>query len=602
MNNAFFGSLLKQRHLRILLPLLMLITLFAPPKAGAEVYTGALGGADNLWEQWLPVTIPSDGTFTTNMSVSGDLTGGNSGHCLYDSTKTNSYPYACAYTSPLGPWGLKAGSYYLKVWTNNPYGRGTYTVTTTFTAQPLANDAEPNDGYAQAGTLSTSGSVTGHMGYWNIAGSQNYTIDYGDWWRLTLPSAGKLNLTYTYDQTLAGATGIYLYAQDGSTVISDTSSSLAAGTYYLRTWLNNGNLFGGYTISLAFSGAAVAPLPPSATVSATGPITAQTLTLQNIQIAGADLSGGVTLYIAAYLGGQYYFFTPNGWTAQIQAYQSGITSVPSAVTLANGDLSGLAGTAILLGYGNGSGTGALNDMLQNGKYAQIYTISATTGPATTSLQDLSLWNIYGSGQMQGAALEFGDEIGGDFGDEDKDGNPANVWSSGAVSDSTGFGYDTDWAVSKGTLSAPVTVLWNGCLSYGGPDNRFVLGRKNAGFTNRANSPDPLAQEIYMQYEAGSGGTATLVAGTAAGASLSVANITTSKVTPGASASTRTPYDYDAICGDFKLAWNNQTVTAYFNGTKIGDMPYAPGYGEPFVIAFRTFANPVKVNSIAVTQP
>jgi len=172
------------------------------------------------------------------------------------------------------------------------------------------------------------------------------------------------------------------------------------------------------------------------------------------------------LYIAAYFGGQYYFFTANGWTMEIQAYQSGITTVPNAVTLASGDLSGLVGTALLLGYGNGSGASALNDMLQAQKYAQIHTIASTAGAGTTNLQDLSLWNIYGSGQMQGAAMEFG----------------------------------------------------------------------------------------------------------------------------------------DAICGDFKLEWNNQTVTSYFNGNKIGGVAYASGYGEPFALAFRTFVNPIKVNSITVTQP
>ncbi len=129
MNTDFVSSHLSRYALQRLAPLLILMALLSP-NAAAEVYTGSLGGADNLWEQWIPITIPSDGTFTTQMTVSGDLTGGNSGHCLYDSSKTNSYPYACAYTSPLGPWGLKAGNYYLKVWTNNSSGRGTYMVTT----------------------------------------------------------------------------------------------------------------------------------------------------------------------------------------------------------------------------------------------------------------------------------------------------------------------------------------------------------------------------------------------------------------------------------------------------------------------------------------
>lgn len=582
----------------LLLPTLMLLALFAAPRAAADVFTGSLGGADNNWQQWLPISIPSDGSFTTQMTVTGDLTDGNSGHCLYDSTKTYSYPYACGYTSPLGPWGLKAGNYYLGIWTNSS-GRGNYTVTTGFTAQPLANDAEPNDVYAQAGTLSSSGSVTGHLGYWNILGSQNYGTDSEDWWRLTLTSAGKLNLGYTYDQALAGATGIYLYAEDGTTMINDTSATLAAGTYYLRPWLNNGYLFGAYTISLA---AAAATVPPSATISAAGPLTAQTLTLQNIQISSADLSGGVSIYIVAMLGNTVLTYGPNGWTTLIVPYQSGVTAAPGPLTLISSmDLSGLVGVTFFMGYGNGSGDAALNDMLANLKFVQLYTITAAASGGN-NLLDLALWDKYGSAQTQGSAIEFGDEIGGDFNDEDGDGNPYNVWKNGAVSDSSGFAYDIDWAVSRSTFSAPFTVLWNGCLSYGGPDNRFVLGRKNAGFTDKANSPDPMAQEIYMQYQSGSGATASLVVGTSAGATVNIADLAITKVTPGAGVPTRNPYDYDAICGDFKLEWNNQTVTSYFNGGKVGDLSQSSGYGEPFAVGFRSFANPIKVNTLTVSQP
>jgi len=675
---------LKRYALQRLAPLLMLMALLSP-NAAAEVYTGSLGGADNLWEQWIPITIPSDGTFTTQMTVSGDLTGGNSGHCLYDSSKTNSYPYACAYTSPLGPWGLKAGNYYLKVWTNNSSGRGTYMVTTSFTAQPLANDAEPNDAYAQSGTLSSSGSVTGSLGYWDIAGSQDYRIDFEDWWRVTLPTEGKLNINYIFDQALAGATGVNLYAQDGNTEILDMSSTLAAGTYYVRTWLNNGNNFGGYTLSLAFSGtvapctwtltpdtlaqshgagtgsieltasaaecswsahsdqpwlnlitasgegsstlnysistntetaprsatitvndqiitvtqAGAALLQPAGTIMATGPITAQTLTLHNIGIASAELARGITLYIAAYFNGTYYFFSTAGWTTEMLPYQSAITTLPNAITLANGDLSGLVGTQVLLGYG--SGTNPLDDMLQQHKYAQIYTITGTDNVGSTDLQNLSLWDIYGSGRLQANALEFGDQIGGDFGDEDHDGNPVNVWSTGLVSDSAGFGYDIDWAVAKQTFSAPFTVAWNGCLSYSGPDTRFVLGRKNTAFTNKANSSDPIVQDIYVQAEWETN-SASLVVGTLAGASVRSPAIDTTLVTPNASVDGRTPYAYQAVCGDFKLEWGNQTATFYFDDSKIGDLPYASGYGEAFGIAFRSFANPVLVNSLLVTQP
>ncbi|TRZ89203.1 MAG: hypothetical protein D4R84_18205 [Rhodocyclaceae bacterium] len=40
---------------------------------------------------------------------------------------------------------------------------------------------------------------------------------------------------------------------------------------------------------------------------------------------------------------------------------------------------------------------------------------------------------------------------------------------------------------------------------------------------------------------------------------------------------------------------------YGNGRKIADIPYASGYGEPFGIAFRSFAKPIKVNSFSVTR-
>ncbi len=211
-----------------LLPSLLLVLACAAPVAEAEDFTGTLGGADSKWEAWIPVNVASDGTFSTQMTVNGDLNSGNSGHCLYDNAKANSFPYACGYTSPLGPWGLKAGNYYLKVWTNSS-GRGTYSVSTTFTAQTVANDAEPNNTLALATDVTSSGSYTGHLGYWNIAGSQNYDTDWEDWRRITLASASTVSVAYTRDAALAGSTGIYLYQQDGKTIVSGNTSTLAAG-------------------------------------------------------------------------------------------------------------------------------------------------------------------------------------------------------------------------------------------------------------------------------------------------------------------------------------------------------------------------------------
>jgi hypothetical protein len=591
---------------KALLPAALLALSFAASLARAESFTGELGGADGKWEAWLPVSVASDGTFSTQMTVSGDLNGGNSGHCLYDSTKTNSFPYACSFTSPLGPWGLKAGTYYLKVWTNSA-GRGTYAVSTTFSAQTVANDGEPNGTYALASSVANSGTLTGHLGYWNIAGSQNYDTDWEDWRRVTLPVAGTLRVTYTSDQALAGSTGTYLYQQDGSTLLSSNASSLAAGmqlaagTYYLRTWNNNGSAFGAYTLALTIPGLPAPATPPSGSISAIGPITNQTLTLKNIQINSADLANGVSLYIAALAGNVYYFFNGTEWTDAQVPYRSGITTAPGPVTLASGDMRWLIGTPVLLGYGNGTGSAALNDLLESRKYAQIYTITDSNGSGSSNLLDLARWSIYGSGQVFGTALEFGDEIGGDFGDEDKDNNPDNVWNTGAVSDNSGFGFDVDWAVARSTFTAPFTIRMNACLSYAGPENRLVIGRENIGFSNASGSPDPLAQEIYVQGD-WTQSNASLVLGTRDGATArSSGAIPTTMVAPGPSAASRTPYDYEAICGDYEIEWKNQVVELYFNDNKVGEVPYSSGYGEAFALGFLSFANPIKVNSFVVEK-
>lgn len=309
----------------------------------------------------------------------------------------------------------------------------------------------------------------------------------------------------------------------------------------------------------------------------------------------------MSLYIAALSGSTYYFFTGSAWVKDRLPYRTGVTAVPGSVTLVSGNLSGLVGTKILLGYGNGTGDSALNDLLQSKKYAQIYTISATASSGSTNLLDLSQWTLYGSGQTFGAALEFGDEIGGDFNDEDKDGNRDNVWNTGAVSDSSGFGFDVDWAVAKTRFSAPFTVQMDGCLSYAGPENRLIIGRENAGFSNSYGSPDPLASEIYVQGE-WTGNNVTLVLGTRDGATVRASGYAATMVAPGPSLSTRTPYNYEALCGKYELVWKNQVVELYFADNKVGEVPYASGYGEPFAIAFHTFANPIKVNSFVVTRP
>lgn len=562
--------------------------------------------------EYFQFTLSADSEVTVVNTPTGTLGTSNSNVTITksdQSTNVVSTGVTAGYSN--GPYPLKAGTYYLKLSSDGAaLSTGTMTSTVTVSINPLSNDAEPNDTAQTASPMSVDANVTGHLGYFDSNSGVSY--DTSDYWAVTLPGDGYLNILLQKDATLTQAIADMTW--DGF----NPGDLLRAGIHYIQVHYSNG--YGAYTLRADFTPAASSTTTtttstttastttstilqaPSASMATLGPLTQQTLTLQNIQIPSADLAGGVSIYIVALVGNTVVTFGPGGWTTEILSYQSDVNTAPGPVVLLSSlDLSGLVGTTFFFGYGNGSGQTALADMLAKQKFVQLYTIAAAA-TGTTNLQDLALWNLYGSGHMQGTAMEFGDEIGGDFSDEDKDGNPANVWSTGAVSDGTGFGFDTDWAVSKGTFSAPFTVLWNGCLSYGGPGNRFILGRKNADFSNRANSPDPMPQEVYMEYQSGSTSTASLVVGTSTGSTVSLANLATTNVTPGTSVPGRTSYDYQAICGDFKLEWRNQTVTAYFNDAKIGDLAFAAGYGEPFGMAFRSFANPIKVNGISVTQP
>lgn len=175
-----------------------------------------------------------------------------------------------------------------------------------------------------------------------------------------------------------------------------------------------------------------------------------------------------------------------------------------------------------------------------------------------------------------------------------------MWKAGVVSDSSGFGLDVDWAVAKTRFSAPFTLQMDGCLSYAGPENRLVIGRENGGFSNSYGSPDPLAAKINVQGE-WTGNAVTLVLGTRDGATARASGYAATMVAPGPGVPTRTPYNYEALYGKYELVWKNQVVELYFADNKVGEVPYASGYGEPFAIAFRTFANPVKVNSVIVTK-
>ncbi len=135
------------------------------------------------------------------------------------------------------------------------YGFGSYTLSNTFTPTllPLGNDAENNDTYENAILLSVGESKTGHIGYTNLDGTDNY-----DWYVFTVSQADKYSVVISPDDMLN--TDPSLYQTNGNTYLggfnktggdgeNDTlfEKELSVGTYYIKISAYG---YGSYTIYL----------------------------------------------------------------------------------------------------------------------------------------------------------------------------------------------------------------------------------------------------------------------------------------------------------------------------------------------------------------
>ena len=119
----------------------------------------------------------------------------------------------------------------------------------------MPEDPELNDDAASAGTASLGTTVQGNLGY--LGGGLGITKDQQDWWKITLPSTGKLQLVIHTFATLNLNQNDGVGVPEGVTVFPTaaggdwgTASStpsrptmalrkpiqldLAAGSYYLR--------------------------------------------------------------------------------------------------------------------------------------------------------------------------------------------------------------------------------------------------------------------------------------------------------------------------------------------------------------------------------
>lgn len=131
---------------------------------------------------------------------------------------------------------------------------------------------------------------------------------------------------------------------------------------------------------------AQAAVAPSYSATASG--TTDNLSLSiTINVADADLGLNGNYYVAFNYNNDWYFNSPQGWIL----YDGGTAAVYGSGSLINGttvlldgdDLSGVIGAELYIGYGLTE-----NDMVANGKYALVYTVTAESvamGPAPVQL-------------------------------------------------------------------------------------------------------------------------------------------------------------------------------------------------------------------------
>ncbi len=191
---------------------------------------------------WYKVTIPEDGMLSLKLtSGNGEYVWAylfdNDGTTQLNAGNTNSTKY-------INSDGLAAGTYYIRInsyydYLNNSYTGyhfEPYTISDSLYIPDEDNDDEPNDNYTNAKTLAVNSTTTGHVNYY-----YNHIRDANDWYKITLPEDGMLQLKLTSGN--GEYVWAYLFDNDGTTQLNaaNTNSTkyintdgLAAGTYYVR--------------------------------------------------------------------------------------------------------------------------------------------------------------------------------------------------------------------------------------------------------------------------------------------------------------------------------------------------------------------------------
>ena len=192
-----------------------------------------------------PLTLATDSAVTVAVSTTGQLNNNTSGFNITRPDKSSNAVLTGGATPGYnyGPYPLKAGTYYMNT-RNDGNASGTFTANLTITPQPLANDPEPNDTpYNTVAVAPINTTVTGHLGYYDQ--NTGASVDSSDYWAVTIPTDGMLNVTFQSDATFTQIG----YNMNWSGV--NPGDLLKAGTYYIQVTSCCG--YGGYTLRAGFN-------------------------------------------------------------------------------------------------------------------------------------------------------------------------------------------------------------------------------------------------------------------------------------------------------------------------------------------------------------
>ncbi len=243
--------------------------------------SGSFSNADYS-SDYFKITTPSDGKLTIQVSsdaglcVSLSVLNSTGGMNLYNNGSCGTGSYSNTLTIN----NLAAGTYY--IWAGNS-GNGNYSISNSFQAAALSNDAEPNDEAATALSFAPNSEKAGHLGY------RELNTDYYDCYKITTPADGKLSIHLSADNSLCIDLSVYnesgsqnLYSNGYCSGPSHSNTldinNLAAGTYII---LASAVGYGTYTISNTLTPAPLAAdAEPNNTMETALPL-----------IAGSEVTG-----------------------------------------------------------------------------------------------------------------------------------------------------------------------------------------------------------------------------------------------------------------------------------------------------------------------